>query len=511
MKAKGLFCVLSVLLAVILMMTACTGGEQETSSAASSGTDNVSETSGDGLGGIENYVEKKDYGGRTLVFLSPRMNDPAKSETEFVVNTYSNEYEGEKMAARLNEAIGERNARVEEYLNVKIEERLIQEDSRPGGTMLTTVRNEIIAGGSTDYHVVTPCLYDCATLAAENSFVNLLSIPTLDMSNPWWDQSFNGDVSLAGKLYFTNGDIGFNSKLATAVVVFNKELHEEYEFENLYDLVRNGEWTMDKALEMTKEISQDLNQDGEITYEDKVGWEGQLDDTWNIFYGSGSRIASFDEDGKLQLTMYTERSAQAAEKIIELVQDDLHYISANDYFSVVQWPVELMMENFVAGNALFFSDSLSCTLTFRNMDADYGILPIPMLDSNQERYYSFVNPWVSSALAIPATHTGEDLEFIGAVLECMGYYSMDTVAYEFYDVALKYQQSRDDDSMEMLDRIFDTRGVDIGSVFKIGNYDSVLHNLATAAPGTFRSAYEAAEVAAQTRIDQLNELFQKLK
>lgn len=169
------------------------------------------------------------------------------------------------------------------------------------------------------------------------------------------------------------------------------------------------------------------------------------------------------------------------------------------------------MENFVAGNALFFSDSLSCTLTFRNMDADYGILPIPMLDSNQERYYSFVNPWVSSALAIPATHTGEDLEFIGAVLECMGYYSMDTVAYEFYDVALKYQQSRDDDSMEMLDRIFDTRGVDIGSVFKIGNYDSVLHNLATAAPGTFRSAYEAAEVAAQTRIDQLNELFQKLK
>ena len=104
------------------------------------------------------------------------MNDPAKSETEFVVNTYSNEYEGEKMAARLNEAIGERNARVEEYLNVQIEERLIQEDSRPGGTMLTTVRNEIIAGGSTDYHVVTPCLYDCATLAAENSFVNLLSI-----------------------------------------------------------------------------------------------------------------------------------------------------------------------------------------------------------------------------------------------------------------------------------------------------------------------------------------------
>ena len=170
MKAKGLFCVLSVLLAVILMMTACTGGEQETSSAASSGTDNVSETSGDGLGGIENYVEKKDYGGRTLVFLSPRMNDPAKSETEFVVNTYSNEYEGEKMAARLNEAIGERNARVEEYLNVQIEERLIQEDSRPGGTMLTTVRNEIIAGGSTDYHVVTPCLYDCATLAAGKLF-----------------------------------------------------------------------------------------------------------------------------------------------------------------------------------------------------------------------------------------------------------------------------------------------------------------------------------------------------
>ena len=51
------------------------------------------------------------------IFLSPRMNADNKAETEYVKNEYADNYEGEKLAARVNDAIEARNHLVEEYLN----------------------------------------------------------------------------------------------------------------------------------------------------------------------------------------------------------------------------------------------------------------------------------------------------------------------------------------------------------------------------------------------------------
>ena len=510
MKIRRILCCCTALLLLVLTLAACTGGG-ETGTSSAPGSTSSADSQPNAEKSIEDYVEKKDYGGRTFTILSPRMNADNKSETEYVKNEYADNYEGEKLAARVNDAIEARNHLVEEYLNVEIVEQRLHETSRPGGTMLTTVRNEIIAGGSQNYQVINPCLYDCGTLAAEGALYNLYTVSTLNgLEADWWDHTFNGDVSFGDKLYFTNGDMGFQSKSSTAIVVFNRDLQTEYSLEDPYTLVREGTWTIDKAIEMAKTISQDLNQDGKITYEDMVGWEGQLDDCWNMFYSSGSRIAAFDADGKLSLTMYTERSARAAEKIMTLVQDDAHYISANDYFGVTQWPVELCMENFAAGNALFFSDSLGSLINFQKMKGNYGLLPVPKLDEEQDNYESFINPWVSSALCIPSTLSMEDAEFAGAVLECMGYYSMDTVRKEYYDEVLNYQYVQDDASMEMLELILDSRGCDIGNIFMVGNCHNLLHDFATMDSGSFRSAYEAVEATAQADIDRLNDLFEKL-
>ena len=510
MKIRRILCCCTALLLLVLTLAACTGGG-ETGTSSAPGSTSSADSQPNAEKSIEDYVEKKDYGGRTLTILSPRMNADNKSETEYVKNEYADNYEGEKLAARVNDAIEARNHLVEEYLNVEIVEQRLHETSRPGGAMLTTVRNEIIAGGSQNYQVINPCLYDCGTLAAEGALYNLYTVSTLnELEAEWWDHTFNGDVAFGDKLYFTNGDMGFQSKASTAIVVFNRDLQTEYNLEDPYTLVREGAWTIDKAIEMSKTISQDLNQDGKITYEDMVGWEGQLDDCWNMFYSSGSRIAAFDADGKLSLTMYTERSARAAEKIMTLVQDDAHYISANDYFGVTQWPVELCMENFAAGNALFFSDSLGSLINFQKMKGNYGLLPVPKLDEEQENYESFINPWVSSALCIPSTLSMEDAEFAGAVLECMGYYSMDTVRKEYFDNVLDYQYVQDDASMEMLDLILSTRGCDIGQILLVGNLNATVRGLTTMPAGSFRSAYEAVEATAQADIDRLNELFEKL-
>ena len=77
-------------------------------------------------------------------------------------------------------------------------------------------------------------------------------------------------------------------------------------------------------------------------------------------------------------------------------------------------------------------------------------LPVPKLDEEQDNYESFINPWVSSALCIPSTLSMEDAEFAGAVLECMGYYSMDTVRKEYYDEVLTFSDSTYEENLVQL-------------------------------------------------------------
>ena len=121
-----------------------------------------------------------------------------------------------------------------------------------------------------------------------------------------------------------------------------------------------------------------------------------------------------------------------------------------------------------------------------------------------------VGAWSATALCIPNTLSTEDAAFAGAVLECMGYYSMDTVRKEYFDNVLDYQYVQDDASMEMLDLILSTRGCDIGQILLVGNLNATVRGLTTMPAGSFRSAYEAVEATAKADIDRLNELFEKL-
>ena len=228
MKVRKLFSCFMALLLLMLTLAACDGGVEPSTSSSSGDTASADSQPAEEKD-IGDYVEKKDYGGRTLTILSPRMNAENKSETEYMKNEYADNYEGEKLATRINDAIEARNHLVEEYLNVQIVEQRLHETSRPGGAMLQTVRTEIIAGGSTTYQLINPCLYDCGTLAAEGSLYNLYSISTLNgLEAEWWDHTFNGDVSFGDKLYFTNGDMGFQSKSSTAIVVLILDLQNQY-------------------------------------------------------------------------------------------------------------------------------------------------------------------------------------------------------------------------------------------------------------------------------------------
>ncbi len=527
MKTRNMLracCLTLILLLCFGVFAACGKDESENSSGASSETSSSTVSRSEYQDENGNYVAEtsgKNYGGATFTFLVCTVNKTYQSE--IVKNDYDlPQYqvnEEDRMLSTLNDAIGDRTDFVEEQIGVEIEEIYVDSDSRPGGAMSTRIRQDSMVFEA-DYQIVVPCLYDSALLAQENIFLDLNSIPGLQINAPWWDEAFNKEMTIDNKLFFTIGDIGIVNKSATAALTWNKSLYERYGLTEKYggtpyDFVRDGTWTIDLAYQMTQEFSEDLNNDGVINYEDRVGWEGQLDDMWSLFYGAGARIASAQNssDGYPELTMYNERNATVMEKIQNLVLDSTHYISANDYFGQggVEWPSILTQNNFIAGNALFFNGDMTIPLVLGNMEDDYGLVPIPKGDEEQEGYNSLVNPWSATCFAVPRWVPEDQREMVADVLNVMGAASANLLAPVFLDQCLETMKSRDADMKDMIDNyILPGRSTDIGLVFRWGELDTLLHSMAEDAnKGQFSSAYQEKESAAQAALEETINAFKQ--
>ena len=77
-----------------------------------------------------------------------------------------------------------------------------------------------------------------------------------------------------------------------------------------------------------------------------------------------------------------------------------------------------------------------------------------------------------------------------------------------YQEILEYMKIRDDDSADMLNNyILPNRGCDIGMVYKWGNLDTLLHDMASSNVGTFASSYEAKKEAAENALEETVDFF----
>ena len=78
-----------------------------------------------------------------------------------------------------------------------------------------------------------------------NEYVTDLSkINNMDLTREWWDQNVTRDLSFGSKVYMASGDISYIDNKATHVMVFDKQLVDEYDIDDPYEDVRSGKWTL---------------------------------------------------------------------------------------------------------------------------------------------------------------------------------------------------------------------------------------------------------------------------
>jgi hypothetical protein len=412
-------------------------------------------------------------------------------------------YAGEMNGEPVNDAVYLRNRYVEDKYNFEIQE------FRSGSP--ASVASRAVRAGEDTYDVFMLSLTEGANLASQGHLVNLYEMPHINLSRPWWDQRAVQDLTLANSLlFYALGDINILDNDATNVTFFNKKLIADYGMDMPYQLVRDGEWTLDAFNQMIIEISRDLNGDGAMGPEDLFGHLTQSDFSYDFFVGAGGRVTVNNSEGFPELAINNENTSAIIDKILINMGDRNLTLFADDYTGQFSNPWDQLTRPMFKNNqGLFYSIGMGTANLMRDMEMDFGILPFPKFDSNQTEFYHTVGVGAATAVCIPVA--GSSLELTGLAVEAMAAESMYTLTEAYYDINFMHKNLRDEESVEMTKIILNSRSFDLGSVFDFGSFSSsVFQTMTRRNENTFASEYERRAERAQTSIENMIEDFMNI-
>ncbi len=367
--------------------------------------------------------------------------------------------------------------------------------------------NQSYIAGETHYNIGSISVYDAANAAKSGILSDIKNFEYIDLEKSWWDQKANEQLTIRNKMYFTTGDISTIDNKVTQVVFFNKSLLEEIGLEDPYELVNNDKWYWDKFEEMVLAVSNDENGDDVMDFSDKYGLLTCNDAAMQVYSFAGEAIAKVDENGDLVLTAYNERIAEIFERYTNLFHDYDHVISSQ--FRTSDEPSSKYASNrievFADGRALLHFHDLGAIEDYRDMEIDFGILPWPKYDEQQEDYGHLMTPFPAQVFCIPVYH-GDD-EMVGAISEFLAATGQEITKPAYYEKSLKGTYFRDDESAAMLDIIFATHTFDVGNFFRVGDlYTNIWRTVNRKFP-TYTVLYNQSLKKAESDIKKINSNF----
>ncbi|MCL2518895.1 MAG: hypothetical protein FWF15_10070 [Oscillospiraceae bacterium] len=489
------FCLITALLILISVIAACgdsNSGSNETTTAAANVDTTESVDSRPPLN-----VPAKDYGGYQFNILTVNtyvtgnnINHGANYYSDFI-------YVGERAGEPINDAVYDRNLKMMEEFGVEI---VAAEAADVYGQA-----RKLIQSGDNLYDVITPPIDSSFQLAQEKFLYNLYNIPYLELSNPWWDQALIKNLSLNNKLYVITGDISIQDEEYNWCFGYNKELlNQTSNALDLHQLVRDGKWTLDVMYDLGKSVTRDLNGDGVLDNEDLFAYGNDYSATHGFFSSAGEKIAMLDKDGYPQLTVGGERAITVIDRLTEIFNDTNFMIWASKMSKTVTdngW-LELRLM-FREGRLMLYTLSMYVVKVLRDMVDDFSLLPAPKFDERQENYYMSTTTVSCLGICIPITNM--ELERTGIILEAMSYYSK-PIKEAYYDITLIGKITRDEESRDMLEIIFNSVSYDIGDVFGWGGYKNQIYT-ATQKNTGFTALYEANRTRAENEIVKSYDIF----
>lgn len=369
---------------------------------------------------------------------------------------------------RLNDGVWRRNAAVSEALNISIS-CLSYTDNE----MINLINKSVNAADDV-FDAAFPRMYMMSRLVSGDLLYDLNEVQAFDFTQLWYNQKSIKSLQMYGKLLAVSADVTYQDKLSAYVTYFNQQTAADFQLPDFYQLVDGNMWTLDKMIEIGELVSGDIDGNGVYDAGDRYGIACQNDAVYILLHGGNMNICSADSDGSILFNLGGKKETNALMKIYELFMDNRRFFNRQTYKMSMYDAINMFNEN----RALFLIRPVQSLFMMREMNSDFGILPIPKLDEEQENYGAAVNPYTATLTCLPVSVRNPERS--AEVLQYASYESYYTVNEPLYEYVLGSKLIRDEISSEMLDITFDNRNFDIGLIWNFaGIADTLIKNTDT--------------------------------
>jgi len=401
----------------------------------------------------------------------------------------------------VNDAVFRRNTALEDKYGVEIVQTLDSSTTDNDAATREQIRTAVNAGEDL-YDLVFTTMKSSGTLAREGMFYNMNNVEYINFTKNWWNQGVNDVLEISDRLYFTNSDFSLRDKSRTYILVYNKNLVDQNNLGDPFQLVREGKWTIDTMTEWAKAVGKDVNGNGQVDFDDRFG---VAFDSYNGFrtfaFGCGAEIIK-NNNGAMELVLNSERTVDIIDKVLAFFTQD--YVGT----TCEVWDGKVGFDKWGVASRLFKEGRLLFAITFPHTLAgysaecvdDYGILPLGKYDEEQEKHYTYADSF-SMLFGIPSSTPAP--EFSGFMIEALSHASQTTTLPAYYEITCKTKYTYDPQSAEMLDLIFDGIVFDPAMIYNVEGASTIFTDIAKSGKNNFASSYKQIEKKAKVSISRI--------
>ncbi len=473
-----ILCLLLAALMVLPLLAGCANDTEPGDTVAESTTETVEEESADLT---DNLPTDLNYNEDEIVILSRDIEGWTSGEIS--VEALNSD--------TVNDAVYERNLKVESRLNVKINNVL--ETASDYQTVLNRVTLSV-KSGQHEYDIFAgPCNVTLPE-TLNNTFSDLGGLEYLDLDQPWWSQGFNDAVEYEGARYAITGSAVLTMYRFAFVTIFNKDIFTAANLNFLYDDVINGKWTLDRQMELIPLLYQDNGNSKQDMEGDVYGFVTNnhlsIDPYWSACKVD---VIQKNTDGEYEVVFDINHLHDVTDKLLQLYHgfDGAVYTFNNESNDGEQAKIRGLFADGYAAMATVRLLELEAG-EIRNMEDQFGVVPMPKYDEQQDDYYTLLHNQFT-ILCIPNTIESSRLDEMGAFMEALSFESYKTVKPAYYESTLRQKLMQDPESAQMLDIVTSHVRIDVGLLYAAffdsfhGTYRDLIRSKNNTVSSTYRS------------------------
>jgi len=359
----------------------------------------------------------------------------------------------EKIGETVEDAVFDRDQLVKERLNVELETVPISNFSEFQSSVRT-----VLQAGDDDYDVLFGQQANDINLCLDGYLLDLNNLAEYDAAGilnfegDHWNDGYMEYYEFGDSRYWLSGGF-FTPLLGYVYCTFvNKTLYDknfEQTYGNIYDFAYEGKWTLDVMAEMSSTIYRDENGSDKLDYGDISGWQYSKASSclmMGFLMGAGLEASNKNADGSINflVTSTNNHNVEVIQKLSRVFNNTLGMSFQKDGldYSGIQC--------FQEGKQLFFCGLFEHLNSFREMQDDFYIIPMPKYDDKQTDYRSAID---DNNMIIGIPYCCADVKASVATVELLAYLAKKMVNDVYYGEALKYKFTRDDYAADMIDFI----------------------------------------------------------